>query len=53
MKMRLAGLDEDVGTRSPEERLQELLGNVEDVTGKEDLVSYLRMQVLQKVLKSH
>ncbi|KAG0585648.1 hypothetical protein KC19_2G027500 [Ceratodon purpureus] len=47
------GLDEDVGTRSPEERLQELLGNVEDVTGKEDLVSYLRMQVLQKVAKEH
>lgn len=29
--------------------LQELLRNVEDVTGKEDLVTYLRMQVLQKV----
>jgi hypothetical protein len=49
----LKGLDEDVGTRSPEERLQEVLGNVEDVTGKEDLVTYLRMQVLQKVLKPH
>jgi hypothetical protein len=53
MKVCLTGLDEDVGTRSPEERLQEVLGNVEDVTGKEDLVTYLRMQVLQKVLKPH
>lgn len=41
------------GTRISEERLQELIGNVKDVTGKEDLVSYLRMQVLQKVAKEH
>lgn len=46
----LAGSDEIAGTRTPEERLQELLGNVKDVTGKEDLVSYLRTQVLQKVI---
>lgn len=53
MKGCLAGSDEIVGTRSPEERLQELLGSVKDVTGKEDLVTYLRMQVLQKVLRTH
>ena len=53
MKVCWTGLDEDVGTSSSEERLQELLGNLEDVTGKEDLVTYLRMQVLQKVLKPH
>ncbi|XP_024395576.1 cytoplasmic tRNA 2-thiolation protein 2 isoform X2 [Physcomitrium patens] len=47
------GLDEDVGIRSSEEMLQELLRNVEDVTGKEDLVTYLRMQVLQKIAKEH
>jgi hypothetical protein len=48
--VKLAASDEDHGLRTPEQKLEELLKNVEDITGKEDLVSYLRMQVLQKVI---
>lgn len=35
------------------EKLLDLLGSVHDTTGKEDLLSYLRMQVLQKVAVEH
>jgi len=35
------------------EKLLDLLGSVHDTTGKEDLLGYLRMQVLQKVAVEH
>lgn len=48
--VKLAASEEDHGLRTPEQKLEELLKNVEDITGKEDLVRYLRRQVLQKVI---
>ncbi|CAK9279109.1 unnamed protein product [Sphagnum jensenii] len=44
---------EDVFKNELSQRLRALLESVQDMTGREDLIEYLRMQVLQQVAKEH